>query len=87
MQKHPIQNSRRVHILIEIINLLCFVSLLQIWFREIPNYVVEISFVIGCIATVIMLRYDKNMQSIAKLLAAFYILNLIGGVSYVLSGG
>jgi hypothetical protein len=87
MEKQLNQPSHRVLVLIEIANLLCFVSLFQMWFRGSPSFVVLMSLTIGCLTNVIMFRFDKNMRFISKVLAAFYIINIVGIVSYLLSGG
>ena len=73
MSQEKTQTRRLWFRLVKIINVLCFLSLLEPFFRERPEYVLDISLIVGCITNVIVYKRQPNNRFLSRLIWLYYL--------------
>ena len=70
----PLPQNRHLWFkLVKIINVLCFVSLLEPIIRARPEYILDISLVVGCLTNIIVYKYQPTDRFFSKLIGVCYL--------------
>jgi Na+-translocating ferredoxin:NAD+ oxidoreductase RnfD subunit len=81
-REKPPQVFNRLLFLVKVINVLCFISLLEVYVRERSEYVVDISFIVGCIANAIVYKLQPQDRFFSTIIGLYYICLFVALICY-----